>query len=148
MTTQSVGFRRFAVLALVVLGLIGSLNACSARQPTVLASKPAAVTAKIKAKITPAEYQARFGAHADHILIDVRTPEEFASGHIPGAVNISVDELAQRLNEIPQDKPVVLYCRSGNRSNQAAQILERAGYTQIYDLGGIITWVQQGYPVQ
>lgn len=148
MTTQSVGFRRFAVLALVVLGLIGSLNACSARQPTVLASQPAAVTAKIKARITPAEYQARFGAHADHILIDVRTPEEFASGHIPGAVNISVDELAQRLNEIPQDKPVVLYCRSGNRSNQAAQILERAGYTQIYDLGGIITWVQQGYPVQ
>lgn len=148
MTTQSVGFRRFAVLALVVLGLIGGLNACSARQPTVLAPKPAAVTTKIKAKITPAEYQARFGAHADHILIDVRTPEEFASGHIPGAVNISVDELAQRLNEIPQDKPVVLYCRSGNRSNQAAQILERAGYTQIYDLGGIITWVQQGYPVQ
>lgn len=148
MTTQSVGFRRFAVLALVVLGLIGSLNACSARQPTVLVSQPTAVTAKIKAKITPAEYQARFGAHADHILIDVRTPEEFASGHIPGAVNISFDELAQRLNEIPQDKPVVLYCGSGNRSNQAAQILERAGYTQIYDLGGIITWVQQGYPVQ
>jgi len=63
-------------------------------------------------------------------------------------VNISVDQLAQRLSEIPKDKPVVLYCRSGNRSNQAAQILERAGYSQIYDLGGIITWAQQGYPIQ
>lgn len=148
MALQLVGFRRSVVLALVVLGLIGSLNACSTRQPTTSASQPAAVTAKVKAKITPAEYQARFGADADHVLIDVRTPEEFASGHIPGAVNISVDQLAQRLSEIPQDKPVVLYCRSGNRSNQAAQILERAGYTQIYDLGGIITWVQQGYPIQ
>jgi rhodanese-related sulfurtransferase len=52
------------------------------------------------------------------------------------------------LSEVPQDKPVVLYCRSGNRSNQAAQLLDRAGYTQIYDLGGIVNWVQQGYPVQ
>lgn len=148
MALQLVGFRRSVVLALVVLGLIGSLNACSTRQPTTSALQPAAVTAKVKAKITPAEYQTRFGANADHVLIDVRTPQEFASGHIPGAVNISVDQLAQRLSEIPQDKPIVLYCRSGNRSNQAAQILERAGYTQIYDLGGIITWVQQGYPIQ
>jgi rhodanese-related sulfurtransferase len=82
------------------------------------------------------------------LLLDVRTPEEFNSGHIAGAVNIAVEQLSERLSEVPQDKPVVLYCRSGNRSGQAAQILERAGYTQIYDLGGIITWQQQGFPVE
>jgi len=141
-------FRRYVVLILIAIGLLWGLNACSAGQPAAAASQPVAAAVKVKAKITPAEYQARFGANADHILIDVRTPEEFAGGHIPGAVNISVEQLAQRLSEIPKDKPVVLYCRSGNRSNQAAQILERAGYSQIYDLGGIITWAQQGYPIQ
>ena len=56
--------------------------------------------------------------------------------------------IRDRLSEVPQDKPVVLYCRSGNRSGQAAQILEQAGYTQIYDLGGIVAWAEQGYPVE
>lgn len=148
MSMSQTDFRRYVALILIAIGLLWSLNACSAGQPAAAASQPVAAAVKVKAKITPAEYQARFGANADHILIDVRTPEEFVGGHIPGAVNISVDQLAQRLSEIPKDKPVVLYCRSGNRSNQAAQILERAGYSQIYDLGGIITWAQQGYPIQ
>ncbi|GIV71200.1 rhodanese-like domain-containing protein [Caldilinea sp.] len=148
MSMSQTDFRRYVALILIAIGLLWGLNACSAGQPAAAASQPVAAAVKVKAKITPAEYQARFGANADHILIDVRTPEEFAGGHIPGAVNISVEQLAQRLSEIPKDKPVVLYCRSGNRSNQAAQILERAGYSQIYDLGGIITWAQQGYPIQ
>ena len=148
--------RRTIALFLLVTGLIFSLGACSSGQPaasasvqeTVQGSDGAAVQAKVNTRITPADYQVQFGANADHILIDVRTPEEFASGHIPGAVNIAVDKLAQRLNEVPQDKPVVLYCRSGNRSGQAAQLLDRAGYAQIYDLGGITTWAQQGFPVE
>ena len=81
-------------------------------------------------------------------LIDVRTPEEFASGFIAGAVNIPVDQLSQRLNEVPQDEPVVVYCHSGNRSHQASQILEDAGYSQVYDLGGISQWQAAGMPVQ
>lgn len=82
----------------------------------------------------------------DHILIDVRTPGEFASGHIEGAININVEEIGQRLDEIPTDKPIVLYCRSGNRSSQAARILDNAGLENIYDLGGIINWTRAGYP--
>jgi rhodanese-related sulfurtransferase len=144
--------RRYSVLALVITGVVFSIGACSSGAPSAAAaSQPAAVAVaqpKINTKITPADYQAKFGANVDHVLLDVRTPQEFASGHIPGAANISIDELAGRLSEVPQDKPVVLYCRSGNRSNQAAQILDRAGHTQIYDLGGIIHWIQQGYPVQ
>ena len=150
MQTPFTFVRRYLVLALIVTATVLSIGACSSAQPAATAAQPAAVAMaepKVNTKIAPADYQAQFGA-AEHVLIDVRTPEEFASGHIADAVNIPVDQLASRLSEVPQDKPVVLYCRSGNRSGQAAQILDRAGYTQIYDLGGIVTWAQQGFPVQ
>lgn len=100
-------------------------------------------------RIRPQQYQADFvQSGAAHLLVDVRTPEEFNSGYIPGAVNIPLQSLQQRMSEIPQDQPVVLYCRSGNRSATAAQMLARAGYEEVYDLGGIIDWQSQGLPVQ
>lgn len=152
MQAQFLFVRHYILLALIVNGVVFSMAGCaSSASPAAAASQPVVVAVaqpKINIKIAPADYQAKFGANVDHVLLDVRTPQEFASGHIPGAINISIDELIGRLSEVPQDKPVVLYCRSGNRSNQAAQILDRAGYTQIYDLGGIINWVQQGYPIQ
>lgn len=143
--------RRYIGLAIVVAGLTVGIGACSSGAAAPAAIAGAAVAAapeKVNTKISPADYQSKFGAGSKHLLLDVRTPEEFASGHIPGAVNISVDALSQRLSEVPQDEPVVVYCRSGNRSNQAAQILDKAGYTQIYDLGGIVTWAEQGLPVE
>lgn len=93
--------------------------------------------------ITPGQYQEQF-AGTKHFLLDVRTPEEFASGHIQGAVNISVQTLSARLNEVPKDQPVVVYCRSAT----AASLLRRAGYTDVYDLGGIIAWTQAGYALR
>ena len=99
--------------------------------------------------LSPAAYQEDFiSSGSPHLLVDVRTPEEFATGHIAGALNIPPDSLPTRLAEIPSDQPVVVYCRSGNRSAQASQLLAAAGYTGIYDLGGIITWTAQGFPVQ
>jgi len=99
--------------------------------------------------IGPVAYQDQFVSVArDHTFLDVRTPEEFAGGHIPGAGNIAVETLESRLDEISRDKPVVVYCRSGNRSATAARILDEAGFTNVYDLGGIITWVEAGLPVQ
>ncbi|NDJ61059.1 MAG: rhodanese-like domain-containing protein [Chloroflexi bacterium] len=98
--------------------------------------------------ISPANYQDEFVvADAAHVLIDVRTPEEFASGHIPGAINIPVEELAGRLDEVPNDTAIVVYCRSGNRSTQAANILAQADYGAVSNLGGIITWANAGLPV-
>jgi phage shock protein E len=74
-------------------------------------------------------------------LIDVRTAEEFESGHIPGAVNIPVQELERRLNEVKANgQPIVLYCRSGARSASAAQILKRSGYPEVHDLGAMNRW--------
>ncbi len=101
------------------------------------------------ALISPAAYQQQFEVSAaPHLLLDVRTVEEFNSEHIAGAVNIPVESLASRLSEVPKDQPIVVYCRSGNRSATAASILADAGYSSIYDLGGIITWVAQGLPVE
>jgi rhodanese-related sulfurtransferase len=82
-----------------------------------------------------------------HTLVDVRTSEEFSGGYIPGAININLQELQQKLSRIPTDKPVIVYCRSGNRSAFAANILKQAGYTEVYDLGGIIDWARQGLPI-
>lgn len=72
-------------------------------------------------------------------LLDVRTAEEFAAGHLEGAVNIPVDQVEARLPEIPRDRPVVVYCRSGARSRNAASVLRRSGY-DVEDLGSINEW--------
>lgn len=75
------------------------------------------------------------------ILVDVRTPGEFQQHHIPGAINIPLQELERRLAELPgTDEEIVLYCRSGNRSNSARQILERQGFEKVHDLGAISRW--------
>jgi rhodanese-related sulfurtransferase len=74
-------------------------------------------------------------------LVDVRTPEEFATGHIPGAINIPVQELERRMGELERkEQPVVLYCRSGNRSGRAARMLESNGYASVHDLGAMSRW--------
>ena len=75
------------------------------------------------------------------LLLDVRTPGEFASGHIDGAVNIPVQDLANRLGEIKdKQRDIVVYCRSGGRSAQAKQVLSANGYTAVHDLGGMGRW--------
>jgi phage shock protein E len=74
-------------------------------------------------------------------LVDVRTPNEYAEGHIAGAVNIPVQELAQRMNEVgSRDAAVVVYCRSGVRSRRAAEMLKEAGFLSVHDLGGMSRW--------
>jgi rhodanese-related sulfurtransferase len=82
-------------------------------------------------------------------VLDVRTPEEFASGHVPGAVNIPYDQVVSRLAEIPKDKEVVLYCRSGRRAGLAAVELEKAGYEDLQLMqGDMPAWEKAGLPVE
>jgi rhodanese-related sulfurtransferase len=70
------------------------------------------------------------------LLVDVRTDEEFADGHAKGAVNIPLHELNARAKELPTDRPIVLYCRSGARSASAGGMLARQGF-EVYDAGGL-----------
>lgn len=69
-------------------------------------------------------------------IIDVRTKEEYESGHIKGAINIPDTEIENEVN-YDKDKAIAVYCRTGVRSSEAAKTLEKMGYTKIYDLGGI-----------
>jgi rhodanese-related sulfurtransferase len=74
-------------------------------------------------------------------LLDVRTRDEFAAGHIAGAKNIPVQELEQRLGELgAKDAPLVVYCRSGRRSATAKRLLEAAGWTKVHDAGAMSSW--------
>ncbi len=70
-------------------------------------------------------------------IVDVRTPEEFRDGGYPGAVNIPLQVLGARMNELPKDKPVVLYCASGGRSGMAARQLKQAGFADVTNAGGL-----------
>lgn len=85
--------------------------------------------------------QAHQAVQAGAVLLDVRTPQEFAAGHLDGAVNIPVQELEQRLGELPaKDRQYVIYCHSGRRSAIAKRMLESRGYTQLLDLGAMTNW--------
>ena len=78
----------------------------------------------------------------DYIILDVRTPEEYAQAHIPGAINIPNETIADRPPEQLPDKGalILVYCRSGNRSKQASRKLAAMGYTSIVEFGGINSW--------
>lgn len=82
-------------------------------------------------------------------LLDVRGKDEYAAGHIPGAVNIYVGELESRLKEVPSDHPVVSICSVGHRAGLGASILKRHGYDQVFNLlGGTRAWKEKGYPTE
>lgn len=74
-------------------------------------------------------------------VVDVRTPQEFASGHVPGAINIPYEEIGKRASEIgPASTPVVIYCRTGRRSGIAVESLQKAGFSRLYDFQSVTAW--------
>lgn len=82
-------------------------------------------------------------------VLDVRTPEEFAEGHVPGAKNIPVAEIAERAAEVPKDRPVVVYCRSGARVKRANAILRERGYANLVEMeGSMLAWDAAQLPVE
>ncbi len=84
------------------------------------------------------------------VLVDVREPNEFREGHIPRALNIPLSQFKGRVGELEKykDRPVVLCCRSGNRSLKAAVLLKRQGFAKVYSLaGGLLAWQRENLPV-
>ena len=93
-------------------------------------------------QISMDEAIAMMAENTDYILLDVRTPEEFAEIRIPGAINVPNEEIGtDEIPELPDKEQLILvYCRSGNRSKQASEKLANLGYSNVYEFGGIIAW--------
>jgi len=97
--------------------------------------------------IPPTELMQRINANRAGLILDVRSAEEYAEGHVPGAINIPYDQLSSRLAEISshKNKEVVLYCRSGKRAGIAANILQSAGFSKLLHLDGDMNgWAASG----
>ena len=99
--------------------------------------------------IAPSELSERRASGSAPVVIDVRTPEEYAAGHIPGALNISFDQVAQRISEVEAPHGVALYCMVGPRARKGEAALLSAGYTPVLHLeGGLAAWQAAGLPVE
>ena len=96
----------------------------------------------IYVNITAAEAKQIMDTEEGYIILDVRTQEEYDQGHIPGAIVISHEEIAEKAEKVLTDKEqlILVYCRSGRRSKIAAEALVELGYTNIKEFGGIIDW--------
>ena len=92
--------------------------------------------------ISSQEAQKRFSAEEGYVILDVRTAEEFAEGHVANAVNLPLSDISEKESEVLPDKEqeIFVYCRSGNRSKTAAAELVTMGYTHVIEFGGINTW--------
>ena len=83
------------------------------------------------------------------LVIDVRQANEYAQGHVPGAILMPLDKLESRLSELPTEEPIYVICRSGNRSQQASEILMKKGFKDIRNVqGGTLAWLEAGYAVE
>ena len=93
-------------------------------------------------QINMSEAQRMMESETDYIILDVRTEAEFAEKHIPGAINVANETIgSEKIPELPdKDQLILVYCRSGNRSKQAAAKLAALGYTNIAEFGGINRW--------
>lgn len=99
--------------------------------------------------ITVDELQQRLARHEPLLLLDVRSPEEYAhDGHIAGSRLLPLPVLTQRSAELPKDRAIVCVCRSGNRSGVACELLARQGFGDVINLtGGMLAWRRAGLPI-
>ena len=97
--------------------------------------------------VSPFEAQKKLALKPKPFLLDVRQPEEFRAGHIPGAKLIPLGELPRRMHELPKTQEILCVCHSGNRSLSATRQLTGAGYNAINVRGGMAAWLRAGLPV-
>jgi rhodanese-related sulfurtransferase len=130
-----------ATLAVPTLAACGGGDALSLTSATPAASAPAAGSS-----LAPAQF-ASAAKRPGTTLLDVRTPAEFATGHLPGAINVDVSsrDFLARLDQLDRAGTYAVYCHSGNRSAAALQLMAQAGFSSAFDLsGGLQAWQDAG----
>ena len=133
--------RQLFLLAAIICFGMAAIKFCTARMKpnnTPVESRPAKLDDGV---LTPEQAKARMEENPDLILLDIRTQEEFEQGHIPGAVCLPNEMIAADMPFLfGKDAEILLYCRSGRRSADAAKKLRDMGFTNVFDFGGIIDW--------
>ena len=133
------------------LGATALLTACGSSEETDASATSDDGTAAPGIRLVNAEQGAAIQASPpdDLVILDVRTAEEFADGHLEGAIMIDFyrDDFADQIAALDPNVPYLLYCRSGNRSGQTTAIMEDLGFSDVADInGGIAAWTQAGLP--
>ena len=151
MTLRSVPMVIFTVLLTIFICAGLSLISCKAategkiEQPE---SGPTIIEGKVNAVTVDEAFRIFSEKNTDYLFLDVRTTEEFAEGHIENAILIPLSELEGRIDELPLDRAIIVYCKSGNRSTQASNLLVEKGFKKILNMeGGITEWKSKGYPL-
>ncbi len=129
--------KKLYVIVIMILSVFIISGCSTVMKEDVTKSTENSSVMKMTAKEAKAEID-----KGDVIILDVRTNEEYISGHIENSILIPVNEIEKEVENILKDKEqkVLIYCRSGNRSSQAAKLLVKMGYTNVYDFGGIKDW--------
>ena len=129
--------RRLWWLAIVMVAIVGLL---------VLLRVPPQQPAPLPPTVSVSQASALRAQGA--LVIDVRQPEEWAGGHLPGSTLIPIDDLPSRLRDLPRDRKIVVVCHSGKRSRFGRDLLLKAGFTQVASMsGGLAQWEAQGQPI-
>jgi phage shock protein E len=133
-----------AALAISAMMAILPLSACSSDAPASSSTSPAAGQ-----HLAASDFSSAMKAPGT-IVLDVRTPAEFAEGHLPQAKNVDFEsaDFAAQIAGLDKNAPYAVYCRSGNRSGSALEQMSAAGFTHAYDLAdGIVAWQSMGGPM-
>jgi rhodanese-related sulfurtransferase len=99
--------------------------------------------------ISSREAKALLEKNKNVFLLDVRTPQENSQAKLPGTVLIPISEFERRINEVPKNKTILVYCAVGSRSKSVAEFLSKNGYKNVYNMtDGIVGWYRNGFPLQ
>jgi phage shock protein E len=146
--------KTFVVTAIGLVASLVALSACGAQDATTapaVAADQGQTVQPVETVISELVDGQRGKQLVDQgaIVIDVRTPGEYAEGHVPNAllIDVSAATFAQQIGQLDPDQAYVVYCRSGNRSAVAITQMLAAGFTELYDMGPLTAWAQAGYPV-
>lgn len=133
----------YLLMILLSLGLVACGGSSSAAAPAATEINVSELGPSVDVQTVAAVKD-----NSDVLLLDVREQWEYDEGHIPGVTLIPMNEVPNRLAEIPTDKEVIVTCRSGNRSGQVVEFLRAQGFTNVHNMeGGILEWQAAGLPV-